>query len=368
MSDTSEPNYGLAFLLVIIAGLSTTFGAVAVMFDKCVQLTDKRFLACSLALSAGVMLYVSFVEIFVKSVEAFQEQQLSWSYLAATMCLFVGCIITVGLDMLVHKLVGGHHHGHGHTHRDNMNANSPPFGVSTPTSGQNIQATKKINEAAVGNEGVELQVGPTTNIANDVESSITTDNTTGDDNNGDDGFINEDKSRMHKTGLLVALALGIHNFPEGLITFVGALTSPSVGIALCIAITIHNIPEGLCVAIPIFYATGDRRKAFLYAFASGVAEPVGALIGFAVIEAVGGAAFGVIFGVVGGMMIYICMSELIPTALRHDPENKYVTKFVIVGMFIMALSLVLFQDPYVPPVNVAVTSTDESTNSSRLLI
>ena len=175
---------------------------------------------------------------------------------------------------------------------------------------------------------------------------------------------------MHKTGLLVALALGIHNFPEGLITFVGALTSPSVGIALCIAITIHNIPEGLCVAIPIFYATGDRKKAFLYAFASGVAEPVGALLGFAVIKAVGGAAFGVIFGIVGGMMIYICFSELIPTALRHDPENQYVTRFVIIGMLVMAISLVMFQDPYVPPEEVAVPSTTaaSSNNSSRLLI
>lgn len=358
----AEPNYGLAFLLVIIAGLSTTFGAVAVMFDKCVQLTDKRFLACSLALSAGVMLYVSFVEIFVKSVEAFQEQQLSWSYLAATMCLFVGCIVTVGLDMFVHKLVGGHHPGHGH--RNNINTDTPPFGVKSPTISPKAKATKKLDEAAVGSGNVEIDLAPMTN---DVESSTTIDNANG-DNNGGGGFINEDNSRMHKTGLLVALALGIHNFPEGLITFVGALTSPSVGIALCIAITIHNIPEGLCVAIPIFYATGDRRKAFLYAFASGVAEPVGALIGFAVIKAVGGAAFGVIFGIVGGMMIYICMSELIPTALRHDPENKYVTKFVICGMFIMALSLVLFQDPYVPPANVAVTSANGGTNSSRLLI
>eukprot|EP00942_MAST-04A_sp_MAST-4A-sp1_P002090 g2090.t1 len=361
MSESvQEPNYGLAFLLVIIAGLSTTFGAVAVMFDKCVQLTDKRFLASSLALSAGVMIYVSFVEIFVKSVEAFQEQKLSWAYLAATMCLFAGCGITVGLDMLVHKLVGGHH-SHG--------TNNPPYGVSSTNNSPKMKNKKTLLEESVGDDNVQIEIGKV-KISESEDADIEKEDMNKDDDGNDNGFVNEDKSRMHKTGLLVALALGIHNFPEGLITFVGALTSPSVGIALCIAITIHNIPEGLCVAIPIFYATGDRKKAFLYAFASGVAEPVGALLGFAVIKAVGGAAFGVIFGIVGGMMIYICFSELIPTALRHDPENQYVTRFVIIGMLVMAISLVMFQDPYVPPEEVAVPSTTaaSSNNSSRLLI
>ena len=131
MSESGERNYALAFTLVTIAGLSTTVGAVAVMFDKCVQLTDKRFLACSLAFSAGVMLYVSFVEIFVKAVEEFAQQQLSWAYLAATLCLFAGCAITVLLDMLVHMLVGqgSGHHGHGHSH----GTINPPYGVSSPS-------------------------------------------------------------------------------------------------------------------------------------------------------------------------------------------------------------------------------------------
>ena len=332
MSESGERNYALAFTLVTIAGLSTTVGAVAVMFDKCVQLTDKRFLACSLAFSAGVMLYVSFVEIFVKAVEEFAQQQLSWAYLAATLCLFAGCAITVLLDMLVHKLVGqgSGHHGHGHSH----GTINPPYGVSSPSQSPKAKQDTPSAEAEMTAITVSEDGSEKTGEEKLAES---------DSAEADIGFVNEDKSQMHKTGLLVALAIGIHNFPEGLITFVGALSSPSVGIALCVAITIHNIPEGLCVAIPIFYATNDRRKAFCYAFASGVAEPIGALIGLGVIEAAGGAAFGAIFGIVGGMMIYICFSELIPTALRNDPENKYVTKCIILGMFVMALSLVLFQ-------------------------
>ena len=178
MSESvEEPNYGLAFLLVIIAGLSTTIGAVAVMFDKCVQLTDKRFLASSLALSAGVMIYVSFVEIFVKSVEAFQEQKLSWSYLAATMCLFAGCVITVGLDMLVHKLVGGHH-SHG--------TNNPPYGVSSPNNSPKKKNKKTLEQEAVGDDNVPIEIGKLKTNENDdaeIEKEDMKNDDDGDDNN-----------------------------------------------------------------------------------------------------------------------------------------------------------------------------------------
>lgn len=152
-----------------------------------------------------------------------------------------------------------------------------------------------------------------------------------------------DKKRLTRTGLLTALAIGIHNFPEGLATFVATLHDPTVGVALAIAIAIHNIPEGLCVSMPVYFATGDRHKAFLWAMLSGLSEPVGALLGWLLLQSVmGGAVYGTLFGVVAGMMVNIVLHEILPTAHRYDPKDQVVTIFTLIGMGVMALSLCLF--------------------------
>lgn len=144
-------------------------------------------------------------------------------------------------------------------------------------------------------------------------------------------------------GAMTALAIAIHNFPEGLATFVATLDDPSVGASLAIAIGIHNIPEGLCVSIPIYYATGDRKRAFLWAMLSGVTEPIGALIGWALLQGrLDQTMYGVLFGMVGGMMVMIVLHELLPTAHRFDPGDTLVTNCVLLGMAIMSSSLVLF--------------------------
>ena len=144
-------------------------------------------------------------------------------------------------------------------------------------------------------------------------------------------------------GINTALAIGIHNFPEGLATFVAALDDPAVGAVLAIAIGIHNVPEGLCVALPIYYATGNRRKAFMWACLSGVSEPIGALLGWIVLaNTMSDDLFAILFGLVGGMMVIISAKELLPTAHRYDPEDTVVTYSMIAGMVIMAVSLVLF--------------------------
>jgi len=147
-------------------------------------------------------------------------------------------------------------------------------------------------------------------------------------------------------GINTAAAIAIHNFPEGLATFVGTLADPSVGITLAIAIGIHNIPEGLCVALPIYYATGSRIRGFLWALFSGISEPIGALIGYAIIKSSGDdmnqMVYGILFGIVGGMMVMIVISELLPTAYRYDPQDKVTTGSVVLGMAVMAASLCLF--------------------------
>ena len=149
--------------------------------------------------------------------------------------------------------------------------------------------------------------------------------------------------RLIRMGLMTALAIGIHNFPEGLATFVATLSDAYVGAALAVAIAIHNIPEGLCVAIPVYYATGNRMKAFGWAFLSGISEPIGAGIGWLILkDEMTDQAFGILFGLVGGMMVMISLQELIPTAVRYDPGDKVTTNTIFIGMAVMALSIVLF--------------------------
>lgn len=153
-----------------------------------------------------------------------------------------------------------------------------------------------------------------------------------------------EQKKLVKMGLSTALAIALHNFPEGLATFVAALDDPSVGAVLAVAIGIHNIPEGLCVALPIYYATGNRWKAFMWGCLSGLSEPVAALLGWAVLaNAMSDNVYAILFGLVSGMMVIISLKELIPTAHRYDPEDTVVTYSLIGGMVIIALSLVLFK-------------------------
>lgn len=145
-------------------------------------------------------------------------------------------------------------------------------------------------------------------------------------------------------GLQTALAIALHNFPEGLATFIAFLDEPAIGIAFAIAIAIHNIPEGFCVSLPVYYATGNRTKAFLWGTFSGVTEPIGALIGWLFFRnGLNLALYGVLFGIVGGMMVMISLRELLPTAFRYDPRDTVVTNSLVAGMFVMSLSLVLFR-------------------------
>jgi zinc transporter ZupT len=153
----------------------------------------------------------------------------------------------------------------------------------------------------------------------------------------------EEEAKLMRMSINTALAIGLHNFPEGLATFVATLNDPEVGVVLAIAIAIHNIPEGLCVAMPIYYATGNRRKAFLWACLSGASEPFAALLGWAVLaNSFSNQMYAILFGLVAGMMVIISTRELLPTAHRYDPEDSVVTYSFIAGMAIMALSLVLF--------------------------
>jgi ZIP family zinc transporter len=156
--------------------------------------------------------------------------------------------------------------------------------------------------------------------------------------------------KLMRMGLFTALAIGIHNFPEGLATFLAALQDPSLGLAIAVAVALHNIPEGISVSVPIFYATGDRKKAFLYSLLSGLAEPVGAAIAYLGLVIFLGGDFGVIppqvmgilFGGVAGIMVYISLDELLPTSRAYGKGHDSLLGLVA-GMFVMAISLQLMK-------------------------
>jgi len=302
-------NTGLAFGLVIAAGLSTAIGAAAVFVQRMVQLASKPVLAAGLGFSGGVMLYVSFIEIFVKSLDSFGAGDYTekGAYYTATLCTFAGMVLLRLIAFLVHKI--------DKDHDKNFSAEAAGLGlgsvnVSVPSAASTQEEGGTDASAVAAAEGAQAK-------------------------------------KLTMMGVNTAIAIAIHNFPEGLATFVATLDDPEVGVTLAIAIAVHNIPEGLCVALPIYYASGSRLKGFLCGLLSGISEPVGAFIGWVIIKSTGEdmnqVVYGILFGLVAGMMIMIVLLELLPTGFKYDPTDKVVSTSVVVGMAVMALSLCLFQ-------------------------
>jgi len=319
----SLDNTGLAFGLVTAAGLSTAIGAAAVFEKRIVKLASKPVLAAGLGFSGGVMLYVSFIEIFGKShgaflIDGFKEKD---AYFLATLCLFAGMLILRLIQSLVHRIAPNHHCAcDSGACEDNRE-----ISVNMGSSAVNVEDVTAPAQDAPAPAQDEIETGQAAE-AKDPEK--------------------RDKQELQLMGLKTAIAIGLHNFPEGLATFVGTLADPAVGATLAIAIGIHNVPEGLCVALPIYYATDSRMKGFLWALLSGLSEPVGAFFGWAIIKSSGDdmnqLVYGILFGVVGGMMIMIVILELLPTACKYDPTDKCVSTSVCAGMLVMAASLCLF--------------------------
>jgi len=293
----------IAFGLTLFAGMATAIGSVIAFTAK---RTDYRFLSLATGFSAGVMLYVSFVEIFFKGIESlverFGEEGAHWVNAGS----FFGGMLLIGvIDNLIPSAEN--------PHEIHSEAETLPLRVPT----EPLPDAKSLSEME--------------SVSSDVHSQ----------------FENRKLLRM---GIFTALAIGIHNFPEGLATFLAALQDPSLGVAIAVAIALHNIPEGISVSVPIFYATGSRRKAFLYSALSGLAEPVGAIIAYSVIRLlVGGGTeamppeiMGVIFGGVAGIMVYISLDELLPTSRAYGKGHD--SLFGLVGgMVVMALSLLLMK-------------------------
>ncbi|MDT8287214.1 MAG: zinc transporter ZupT [Elusimicrobiales bacterium] len=296
-------NAAFALGLTLFAGMATGVGSLIAFAAK---RTNYRFLSVSTGFSAGVMLYVSFVEIFHKGsislVEAYGDPAGHWVNAGS---FFAGMLL-IGL---IDNLVPSHENPH-ETHSEAEEAPLHDPNAHVPTA-------KECREAAAsGVAGAHEHIR---------------------------------KGKLMRMGLFTALAITIHNFPEGLATFLAALNDPGLGVAIAVAVALHNIPEGVSVSVPIFYATGNRRKAFLYSFFSGLAEPVGALIawlGIRVVLGPGGVVppqvMGALFAGVAGIMVYISVDELLPTSRAYGKGHDSLFGLVA-GMAVMALSLLLMK-------------------------
>lgn len=262
----------LGIFLTLLAGMSTGIGAFIAFFTK---RTDTKFLSAALGFSAGVMIYVSFMDLL-----PIANQYLSTSLGAqlgtwAAFASFFGAIIIIAIiDRLVPEFENPHE-----AHK-----------------AEDIQSIRPS----------QFHHNP-----------------------------------LYRTGLWIAIVISLHNFPEGLATFAATLANPALGIGIAIAIAIHNIPEGIAVSIPFYCATGDKKKAFTLAFLSGLAEPLGAILGYLfLMQFMNAAIFGAFFAIVAGIMMFISLDELMPAAQRFG-HHHHAVYGIIAGMAVMALSMLL---------------------------
>jgi zinc transporter, ZIP family len=262
-------NWIFAIGLSLFAGLATGIGGLFVLLFRT---TNKKFLSVALGFSAGIMIFISFMEILpdAKShlISSLGNDAGGWITLVA---FFVGIILIAAIDKLI-------------------------------PARENPHEMHSIEE---------------------VEACR----------------VNPNAHQLMKTSVLTAIAITIHNFPEGLVTFVSGMSQPKLGIAIAIAVAIHNIPEGIAVAIPAYCATGSRKKAFLYSLLSGAAEPIGAVFAFLFLAPyINELMLGLIFAGIAGIMIYISFDELLPTARQYG-EHHLTIYGLLSGMLVMGISL-----------------------------
>lgn len=297
----------IAFGLTLFAGLSTGIGSLIAWTCK---RTNTRFLSVALGFSAGVMIYVSFVEILAEARNLLTESLGTTPGSWVTVAGFFGGILVIAL---IDKLVPAADNPHEMRYVESM---------SEDEESNTCQRRRKL----------VMRKDKTCDAAGLHMGKAQCEIASGQPQHG----------KLMRLGLFTAIAIAIHNFPEGIATFVAALKDPSLGITIAVAIAIHNIPEGIAVSVPIYYATGDRKKAFKWSLLSGLSEPIGALVGFAILSAVmNDIVFGVLFASVAGIMVFISLDELLPTAREYGEPHLSIYGLVA-GMGVMAVSLLLF--------------------------
>ena len=254
------------FILTFIAGMATAIGSLIAFFTKT---SHTKFLAAALGFSAGVMIYISFVELLAGANSKLQELFGRSGAFYALFAFFGGILISLAIDRLI-----------------------PEY--------ENPHEVRKVEEM---------------------------DNPTS-------------RKKLLRSGFLFAFAMAIHNFPEGMATFVASLDNPTTGISIAAAIAIHNIPEGITVSVPIYHATQSKKQAFIISALSGLAEPFGALIAFLfLLPFLSQTLLSLLFACVAGIMVFISFDELLPLAEAYGEHHKTIYGFIL-GMLVMALTLI----------------------------
>lgn len=377
---------GQAFLLVIGAGLCTAVGASVVFFPSLANLAKPNVLAIALSFASGIMLYISLVDIYNKAVDGFVQAGYDKgdSFIYATLTFFCGCLVMLALDQVVDILMawdtkrsGGEngdddgedrgsalivHHHHGtlcgaapedadaidqmrNKFETKIEQDHQQTHVVAPERFEADRDPTTKTTAGIGGGGPNT---PVTDHLNSAMKSKTTSITGAEEivaNNAPmlDTTKGEDGKQLTHMSWAMAASIAIHNLPEGMVTYLAYMSDNAVGVALAIGIAVHNIPEGLCVSMPLYYATGRRFYSFAWGTASGLTEPLGALIVYLILhDGVSGVTNGILFGIVSGMMTVISIDELLPTAHKYATNPKHVSYSFLIGMLFIAASLMLF--------------------------
>ena len=263
-------NIILAFVFTLVAGLSTGIGGLIAFFSK---RDNVHFLTIALGFSAGVMLFVSFIDIFPSALNGFESTFGDRAMLATCLSFFGGMALIALIDFLIPE-------------------------------GENPHEMNYVEQVS---------------IAHDVK----------------------DTKKFQRMGAMLALSIAIHNFPEGLATFAVSLNGLDIALPIVIAIALHNIPEGVAIAVPMYQATGNRWKALGFSLLAGLSEPLGALVGFAILMPIWNSTIeSAILGITAGIMVYISIDELLPTSERYGHHHLSIIG-VVAGMMLMALSLII---------------------------
>ena len=276
-----------AFLLAIFAGASTCAGAAIAFFSK---QDNTKMLSAGLGFSAGVMVYLSFVELLPASIKEFSKLSQNGEIIALFI-FFASMLACIFIDKVV---------------PDDVN----PHEIEAPEAYCGLRSCYfNDRELCIAKQALAQDNAPASN------------------------------KTLRRTGILTAFAIALHNFPEGFATFASGLESIKLGVVVALAVAIHNIPEGIAVSLPIYHATGQKRKAFIFAALSGLAEPLGALVGaLLILPLFGASAVAVSFALVAGVMIFISFDELFPVAKAYASGHECLYG-LIAGMAVMAFSL-----------------------------
>jgi ZIP family zinc transporter len=312
-SATAAPDEALkgypyqAFAMTFAAGSSTGIGALLVLFVT--QLSHK-LLAITMAFSAGVMMYVSLVAVVSESFEHFaKDHSEPRAYMFATLSFFVGAVLMSLTDDVVHHIF------HTLVTDEKKRRRRPTASDRLLERGDRLTPQVAGTDSGDDSEDEALAI---------------------------EAVFASNKHDMLVMSAVLGIAIALHNLPEGMATYVASYHSVHTGAPLTIAIAIHNIPEGLAVAMPIYHGTGSQSKAVFWASLSGMAEPFGAFLAYLFVNPrTSQSSFGAMFAVSAGMMVYVCLSELLPAAYREYPRPKLITHSFFAGCLVMASSLVL---------------------------